>query len=287
MTNDESTKNVSDDVASILAELEAEIAEETVPMPELPKPGGRKLTMLSRGGAPPVPPIPTLGGGPSAPSGPSGERRVMEGNLVAAEAPEAVADGVVRVIGQVSEDETECTLMISQNLLNGFSWYFGSEEEAQGSPLAEQLMALPHVSSVLMDESTIVLGRAPRIWDDWQPIAADAGAAIRAALSGELEMVSTSIQESVPSEETLAEQVQLVLDNEVNPGVAAHSGHITLERIRGNSVYIKMGGGCQGCSVADVTLKQGIHTSFREAIQGIGAIYDETDHSAGLNPYFS
>ena len=46
-------------------------------------------------------------------------------------------------------------------------------------------------------------------------------------------------------------------------------------------MYIKMGGGCQGCSVADVTLKQGIHGAFREAIAGIGAIYDETDHSAG------
>jgi Fe/S biogenesis protein NfuA len=57
--------------------------------------------------------------------------------------------------------------------------------------------------------------------------------------------------------------------------------------VRGNSVYISMGGGCQGCSAADQTLKQGIHQAFRNAVPQVGAIYDETDHSAGTNPYFS
>ena len=56
--------------------------------------------------------------------------------------------------------------------------------------------------------------------------------------------------------------------------------------MRGNSIYIEMGGGCQGCSAADVTLKEGIHRSFRDAVPGVGAIYDDTDHAAGENPYF-
>ena len=80
--------------------------------------------------------------------------------------------------------------------------------------------------------------------------------------------------------------MQKVIETEINPGVAAHSGFITLTRIRGNSVTISMGGGCQGCSAADVTLRQGIHKSFRDAMPSIGAIYDDTDHAAGLNPYF-
>ena len=61
---------------------------------------------------------------------------------------------------------------------------------------------------------------------------------------------------------------------------------ITLSRIRGNAVYIHMGGGCQGCSAAAVTLKSGIFTSLRDAIPGLGAIYDDTDHAAGVNPYY-
>ena len=52
------------------------------------------------------------------------------------------------------------------------------------------------------------------------------------------------------------------------------------------SVTIEMGGGCQGCSAADLTLKQGIHSAFRKAAPYVGAIYDETDHAAGLNPYY-
>ena len=93
-------------------------------------------------------------------------------------------------------------------------------------------MALPHVHSVLVDESTIVLTRPPRIWDEWEPIAKDAGAAIRQALQGEFNVVSDAIRDRVPSEEDLRAQVQHILDTEVNPGVAAHEGHITLERIR-------------------------------------------------------
>lgn len=296
MSDDKNIPSVNDDVASILAELEAEIAEEThVVNPPAPS-EGKRLTMLTKKGAPPIPALrgggggggglpglPGMGGGPAKPK----ERVVLEGTLVADEAPEVVEDGVIRIIGRVSEDETECTLMVSRDILTGFSWHFGSEAEAKGSPLAERLMALPHVGTVLMDESTIVLTRPPRIWDEWEPIAKDAGQAIRAALAGEIQVVSDQIASEVPNEDDLRDQIQHILDTEVNPGVAAHEGHITLERVRGNSVYIKMGGGCQGCSVADVTLKQGIHGSFREAIPGIGAIYDETDHSAGLNPYFA
>ena len=48
-----------------------------------------------------------------------------------------------------------------------------------------------------------------------------------------------------------------------------------------------MGGGCQGCSAADVTLKSGIHRAFRDAVPRLGAIYDDTDHEAGTNPFFS
>ena len=84
-----------------------------------------------------------------------------------------------------------------------------------------------------------------------------------------------------------ADEIQKVIDTEVNPGVAGHGGNIRLLAVKGNSVTIQMGGGCQGCSAADLTLKQGIHTSFRKAVPMVGAIFDETDHTAGLNPYFS
>jgi Fe-S cluster biogenesis protein NfuA len=91
----------------------------------------------------------------------------------------------------------------------------------------------------------------------------------------------------MPEEEIIRRKIQTVLDLEVNPGIAAHSGIVSLERVEGNTVYITMGGGCQGCAASTITLRHGIHTAFRRAVPEIGAIYDETDHAAGVNPYFT
>jgi Fe/S biogenesis protein NfuA len=65
-----------------------------------------------------------------------------------------------------------------------------------------------------------------------------------------------------------------------------HGGFVELIDVKNNSIYIRMGGGCQGCGAADVTLKQGIEKSIRELIPQVGEILDTTDHAAGRNPYY-
>ena len=57
--------------------------------------------------------------------------------------------------------------------------------------------------------------------------------------------------------------------------------------VKKNEVFIRMGGGCQGCGMADVTLKQGVEKSIRQAVPQIGAIMDTTDHATGRNPYYA
>jgi len=85
---------------------------------------------------------------------------------------------------------------------------------------------------------------------------------------------------------TLAEKVVKVLDEEINPGIAGHGGFVSLIDVKGNDVIIQMGGGCQGCGMANVTLKDGIEVSLRRAIPEISGIYDVTDHADGKNPYY-
>ena len=85
---------------------------------------------------------------------------------------------------------------------------------------------------------------------------------------------------------TLAEKVVKVIDEEINPGIASHGGFVSLVDIKGNDVIIQMGGGCQGCGMANVTLKDGIEVALKNAIPEIGAIYDVTDHADGKNPYY-
>ena len=85
---------------------------------------------------------------------------------------------------------------------------------------------------------------------------------------------------------TVEEQIQHVLDEEVNPMVASHGGVVSLLEVKDSSAYLEFGGGCQGCGMIDVTLKQGVEVMIQEHIPEIEAIYDVTDHAEGKNPYY-
>ena len=80
--------------------------------------------------------------------------------------------------------------------------------------------------------------------------------------------------------------IQKLLDENVNPAVAGHGGHISLVDVQADTVYIRLEGGCQGCGMADVTLKQGIETEIKNAVPSITAVLDVTDHADGSNPYY-
>lgn len=86
---------------------------------------------------------------------------------------------------------------------------------------------------------------------------------------------------------TTEEKVTQLLDQQVNPAIAAHGGTARLVRLDGEIAYIEMGGGCQGCAMSAATLRQGIETAILAAIPEIKGIEDATDHGAGENPYFS
>jgi Fe-S cluster biogenesis protein NfuA len=84
-----------------------------------------------------------------------------------------------------------------------------------------------------------------------------------------------------------AKAVQKVLDERVNPAVAGHGGHIALIDVKDDTAFIRLEGGCQGCGMANVTLKQGIEVEIKDAVPEIATILDTTDHAGGENPYYS
>jgi Fe/S biogenesis protein NfuA len=84
----------------------------------------------------------------------------------------------------------------------------------------------------------------------------------------------------------LAQAVQEVIDTQINPGIAMHRGFVTLLDVKDGVAYITFGGGCQGCGMVDVTLKQGVEVMIREAIPEIDQVLDTTDHAGGNNPYY-
>jgi Fe/S biogenesis protein NfuA len=85
---------------------------------------------------------------------------------------------------------------------------------------------------------------------------------------------------------TLAEKVVQIIDQQINPGIAGHGGFVSLVDVRGTDVIIQMGGGCQGCGMANVTLKHGVEATLKQMLPEITAVYDVTEHADGKNPYY-
>ncbi|HSC75821.1 MAG TPA: Fe-S biogenesis protein NfuA [Pseudomonadales bacterium] len=90
----------------------------------------------------------------------------------------------------------------------------------------------------------------------------------------------------VSDDSPLADKVNYVLYNEVNPQLASHSGEVSLERMEGNVAVLKFGGGCQGCASVDLTLKEGVERTLMEKVPGLEAVRDVTDHTDRSQSYY-
>ncbi|CAA9332430.1 MAG: [4Fe-4S] cluster carrier protein NfuA [uncultured Lysobacter sp.] len=105
--------------------------------------------------------------------------------------------------------------------------------------------------------------------------------------SGQLQIRAPRIKGSAPAESaSLVERVRWVVEHEVNPQLAQHRGHVSVEEVTAEGVVmLRFGGGCHGCGMADVTLKQGIEKTLMEKVPGVIAVRDATDHETGAAPY--
>ncbi len=85
----------------------------------------------------------------------------------------------------------------------------------------------------------------------------------------------------------LKTKVQELIDTMINPAVAGHGGFVELIDVQDSRVYLQMGGGCQGCGAADITLKAGIERLIKEELPEVSEVLDTTDHGSGANPYYT
>ncbi len=107
------------------------------------------------------------------------------------------------------------------------------------------------------------------------------------AAGSQLTIRAPNIKGKAPdAESSLAEQVMWLIESEINPQLVSHKGKVSLDSIDAdNVVYLRFGGGCHGCGMADVTLKQGIEKTMMAKIPQISAVRDATDHSSGSAPF--
>lgn len=90
----------------------------------------------------------------------------------------------------------------------------------------------------------------------------------------------------VRDDSPIEDKVNYVLYDEINPGLAAHGGVVTLEQMDGDVAVLQFGGGCQGCGMADVTLKQGVEKTLLERVPELAGVRDVTDHSDTSQAYY-
>jgi len=190
----------------------------------------------------------------------------------------------IAIIGEPTGNPAICKFTVSQPVYPGGSAYFGNREAAKLAPLATKVFEVPEVEALLIADNQVTVTKSG--FDPWPAIGKQIGAKIREHIRSGAPAVSEEFGHNLPSESAIRKKVQMLLDREVNPALGMHGGWVELIDVRKNSVYLRLGGGCQGCGAADVTLKMGIEKSIRELIPEVGEILDTTDHAAGRNPYY-
>lgn len=186
---------------------------------------------------------------------------------------------------QIARDKSETKFMLNRDLLSKRSWWFGNQEEAEQSELVSGLFEIEGVAQVMVINSSLIVYPTQPYGIEWEDWAKQIGAKIRSFVESGKSVLPDEVTNQIPSEESITKSIQEIIDGQINPGIAAHEGYLTLQKVEGNTVYITMGGGCQGCSSAGDTLKYGIISTFREQVPFLGAVLDETEHRAGENPF--
>ena len=119
------------------------------------------------------------------------------------------------------------------------------------------------------------------------PILGRIEAQIRAAVPGVTAVRLASADPARSEAADLAGAARAILDVEINPAIAAHRGRVTVAGVADGWIRIRLEGGCQGCSLAEVTLRQGIEPVLRARLPQLTGVVDVTEHEAGTEPFFS
>jgi NFU1 iron-sulfur cluster scaffold homolog, mitochondrial len=173
---------------------------------------------------------------------------------------------------------------------------YESREAAGESPLAQALFEAGGIAAVTLSGNTLTVrmdeaadwdGLHQRLPAMIRKFFSAGGKALAQAGNGGAKRYAFGFREvqGRPREEQMR-IVQELFDKEVNPAVAAHGGYFNLLDVQDNTVYVELGGGCQGCGMANVTLRQGVEARLREVLPEMAALVDTTDHASGQNPYY-
>jgi Fe-S cluster biogenesis protein NfuA len=186
----------------------------------------------------------------------------------------------IRIRADVDPQDINVCRFTVDRLVHDGSALFDNVKDAQGTA-AENILRIPGIAKVSLNENVVAVTQSGG--QDWRQIGKRIGSAIRTFINPPPPIAEGQLLTA----EQLRARIQQVFDEQINPGVASHGGFVELLDVQDDNVYIRMGGGCQGCGAADVTLRMGIERLIRESVPQVREIFDTTDHASGQNPYYA
>ncbi len=177
-----------------------------------------------------------------------------------------------------------CRFTVNRTLHIGTA-SFENKAQTERSMLAQKLFEIEGITWIQLIGHLLVVTKAGE--QNWEELIKHVEAILEAFLVSGLALSQEQVEDSMMlMGRGTKEKIQYLLAHKINPGVAAHAGFVELIDVKDNNVYIRLGGGCQGCGAADFTLRQGIEAIIRKEVPEILQVLDVTDHAAGLNPYY-
>ena len=177
-----------------------------------------------------------------------------------------------------------CRFTVNRTLHVGTA-SFDNKSQTKHSLLAQKLFEIDGITRVQLIGHLLVLSKAPE--QGWTELIKRIEGILEAFLVSGFALSQEQVEDRMMlMGRGTKEKVQYLLTHKINPGVAAHAGFVELVEVKDNNVYIRLGGGCQGCGAADFTLRQGIEAIIRKEVPEILEVLDVTNHAAGTNPYY-
>ncbi len=181
-------------------------------------------------------------------------------------------------------DEIHCQFVATVPV-PGESRTYRTPGDAAGSPVAQAVLEVPGVAEVAVAGNVLTARKDPQS-PPWRVL----GDQVRYAIGSVLANLQADTAPAPPAspldDDSIFDRASLVFQREINPGVAQHGGQVELIDVQDGVVLLRMSGGCQGCGMARVTLRQGVESALRRAVPSLRGIRDITDHASGQNPYF-
>ena len=203
----------------------------------------------------------------------------------------------IKIIAEPSNIPSICSFTVSEVLFPHDTLVCSNRVNSYGSPLLERLFELQGVEEVAITHDLLTIKKGPE--GDWEDLAKEIGTVVRKVLEDGGPLFREGIKELLQKENKVEKNPKRsnfdnpealavfdLIEEKINPAIAAHGGHIELIRVEDHIAYIKMSGGCQGCGMALQTLKKGVVVALKEAVPSIIDLVDETDHASGKNPFY-